>query len=122
MLAPTISKKICILRGVQLHCPCCGVGKLYRSYLKPVTLCAQCGASLGHIRADDFPPWLTIILVGHLLVPFVLLSQSFDVSTTVQLAFWLPLALGLTLLLLPRCKGGAIGLMWSLDPVPDAEP
>jgi uncharacterized protein (DUF983 family) len=32
-----------------------------------------------------------------------------------QLAFWIPVTLALTLLLLPRCKGVAIGLMWSLE-------
>lgn len=116
MLAPFISKKICVLRGVKERCPKCGVGKLFQSYLKPVSHCASCGTSIGHIRADDFPPWMTIILVGHILVPFVLLSRSINVSTTVQLAFWLPMTLALTLLLLPRCKGAAIGLMWSLDP------
>ena len=122
MLAPALSKKICILRGVQYRCPNCGVGKLYQSYLKQVSHCAACGASLGQIRADDFPPWMTIILVGHLLIPVVLMAQGVDVSATLQLAFWLPVTLALTLLLLPRCKGAAIGLMWSLDPVPERDP
>lgn len=115
MLAPVISKGLCIRRGLQLRCPRCGVGKLFQGYLKTVSHCAACGISLGHIRADDFPPWMTIILVGHLLIPFVLWSQSIDVSIAVQLAFWLPVTLALTLLLLPRCKGVAIGLMWSLE-------
>jgi len=61
---------------------------------------------------------MTILLVGHLLIPLVLAANFLDISTPVQLAFWLPLALALTLLLLPRCKGAAIGLMWSLDLVP----
>ena len=111
-----------MLRGVQQRCPKCGVGKLYQSYLKQVSHCAHCGTSLGHIRADDFPPWMTIILVGHLLIPFVLVSQYLDVSTTVQLAFWLPVTLAMTLLLLPRCKGAAIGLMWALGPVGEHSP
>ena len=115
MLAPAISRKTCILRGVQHRCPNCGVGALYQSYLRPVAHCAACGASIGHIRADDFPPWLTIILVGHLLVPFALLSQHVDIPAAWQLAFWLPATLILTLLLLPRCKGGIIGLMWALE-------
>jgi uncharacterized protein (DUF983 family) len=116
MLAPVISKKVAILRGIRNRCPRCGIGKLFQSYLTPVSHCAVCGASLGHYRADDFAPWMTIILVGHLLIPFVLAFQHVEVSATVQLAFWLPVALALTLLLLPRCKGVVIGLMWSLDP------
>jgi uncharacterized protein (DUF983 family) len=114
-IVPTISRKDCILRGIKMRCPQCGIGKLYRGYLKPVAHCAHCGASIGHIRADDFPPWITIILVGHLLIPFILLAQHIEVSATLQIAVWVPLALALTFLLLPRCKGGAIGLMWSLE-------
>ena len=115
MLAPALSKKLCMLRGMRERCPNCGRGALFQSYLKPVSHCAACGAALGNIRADDFPPWMTIILVGHLLIPFVLAANMLDVSIALQLAFWLPVTLSLTLLLLPRCKGVAIGLMWSLD-------
>ena len=121
MLPVSVSKKICIWRGVQQRCPKCGRGQLFKTYLKPVAHCAACGEPLGHIRADDFPPWMTVILVGHLLIPFVLAANLLDLSTTVQLAFWVPIALALTLLLLPRCKGAAIGLMWSLDLAPRPE-
>ena len=114
MLAPEHSTKICVLRGARHRCPQCGEGRLYRSYLKPVAYCANCGAALGQIRADDFPPWLTIILTGHLLLPFALLSRDIEVSMAAQLAFWLPATLAMTLVLLPRCKGAIIGLMWSM--------
>jgi uncharacterized protein (DUF983 family) len=115
VLAPAVSRKVAILRGFHLCCPNCGIGKLFQSYLRPVSRCAVCGTSIGHIRADDFPPWITIILVGHLLIPFILAAQHIAVSATMQLAFWIPVTLALTLLLLPRCKGVAIGLMWSLE-------
>lgn len=114
MLVPAISRKLCILRGVQHRCPNCGEGRLYSSYLRPVAHCAQCGAALGEIRADDFPPWLTIILTGHLLLPFALLSRDIDIPASLQLLFWLPATLAVTLALLPRCKGAIIGLMWSM--------
>lgn len=114
-LAPAISRKDAILRGARQRCPHCGLGKLYRRYLKPVAHCDACGASLGHIRADDFPPWITIILVGHLLMPFILLAQQIDIAATTQIAIWVPVTFGLTLLLLPRCKGVAIAWMWALE-------
>lgn len=119
MLAPPltkeISRKTCILRGIRFRCPSCGVGKLYRSYLRQVEHCAVCGTSLGHIQADDFPPWLTIILVGHLLVPCALASAYLDLSALAQLVFWLPFTLAATLFLLPRSKGAILGLMWALE-------
>ena len=104
-----------ILRGFRRRCPCCGGGALYRRYLKPVARCAACATQFGHIRADDFPPYLTILVVGHLVVPFILLAERLGFSTAQQIALWVPVTLALTLLLLPRLKGAIIGLMWSLD-------
>ena len=65
-----IDLKTAALRGLLGRCPCCGQGKLMKSYLKPVENCAVCGESFGQIRADDAAPWLTIILVGHIFLPF----------------------------------------------------
>ena len=103
-----------IKRGLRHRCPGCGVGPLFHRYLKPVAACAACGEPLAQLRADDFPPYLTIIIVGHLVVPLMLLCEHVGFSTSTQVAFWVPMTLLLTLLLLPRCKGAVIGLMWSL--------
>jgi uncharacterized protein (DUF983 family) len=113
-LSPALSTKLSMLRGARFRCPNCGKGKLFRAYLKQVDHCAVCGAALGEIRADDFPTWATVILTGHLLLPIAFLSQNFDLPLGVQLAFWLPLTLAITLFLLPRCKGAIIGLMWAM--------
>lgn len=103
-----------ILRGFLMRCPNCGSGRLFRSYLKPVESCSACGTSLGHIRADDFPPYLTILLVGHLVVPLLVISGRAEVSTALQIAIAVPATLALIMLLLPRLKGAIIGLMWTL--------
>ncbi len=104
-----------VLRGFRRRCPNCGTGALYRAYLKPVAQCSACGESYGDIRADDFPPYLTILVVGHLVVPLILLAERLGVSTGAQVALWVPVTLLLTLLLLPRFKGAIIALMWSLN-------
>jgi uncharacterized protein (DUF983 family) len=109
-----VSTMTAILRGARRRCPKCGVGKAFAGYLVPVDLCSFCGESLGHIRADDFPPYLTILIVGHIMVPLILFCENAGVSTGVELAIWLPLTLMLTLILLPFVKGGILGLMWSL--------
>jgi uncharacterized protein (DUF983 family) len=103
-----------ILRGLQERCPRCGRGRLLRGYLKPVEACSHCGEAYGQMRADDFPPYITILIVGHIIVPLVLLAHQWGMSGTLQVALWVPLTIALTLLLLPRCKGAVIGLMWSL--------
>lgn len=104
-----------IFRGWRKHCPSCGDTKLYQRYLRQVESCSGCGAQLGEIRADDFPPYLTIVVVGHIIVPLILLTEKyFHPPTWAHTVTWLPLTLALMLWFLPRLKGCAIGLMWHL--------
>jgi uncharacterized protein (DUF983 family) len=104
-----------MFRGVQRRCPNCGIGASMRGYLKVRETCASCGEALGHLRADDFPPYLTIVLVGHLIVPLMLwVEQRYAPAMGVQLLVWPLLTLGLTLLALPYVKGSVVGLMWAL--------
>lgn len=103
-----------VWRGALGHCPRCGVGRLYSRYLKVVHACATCGQELHHHRADDAPPYVTIFVVGHILVGGVLaLEQAMAPPTHIHLAIWLPLALVSCLLLLPVAKGALIGLQWA---------
>lgn len=113
----TASTLTSMLRGLSCRCPNCGEGPLYRRYLKQVARCAQCGEAFDGIRADDFPPYLTILIVGHIVVPLILLTQPLGLSTALQVAIWVPVTLLLVVLLLPRFKGAIIGLMWSLGMV-----
>ena len=108
-----VSKTSAVLRGLLQRCPHCGKGHLFRRYLKPVESCGACGEDFAHIRADDFPPHLTILVVGHIVVPLMLVADRAGVSLEAQLAIWVPVALALTLALLQRIKGGIIGFIWS---------
>ncbi len=102
-----------IARGVFERCPSCGQGKLFQSYLKPVNSCAVCGEQLGHIRADDGPAWLTILLTGHILAPFLLaIAPNNAWPDWVSMTVWPGAALLLALAILPRTKGIFIGLIW----------
>jgi len=112
-MSAAVSRASAILRGVLQRCPQCGKGRLFGRYLKPVESCAACGEEFAHIRADDFPPHLTILVVGHIVVPLMLVADRAGVSLEAQIALWVPVALTLTLALLPRIKGGIIGFIWS---------
>ncbi|NDE89959.1 MAG: DUF983 domain-containing protein [Alphaproteobacteria bacterium] len=102
-----------IMRGVCNRCPHCGVGKLLISYLKPVAECAVCGEVLGTIRADDGPPWLTILIVGHILLPIIFTkSAATDWPQWLAMTIWVGLAIILMALILPRAKGLFIGVLW----------
>lgn len=122
-----------ILRGLAQRCPACGQGAIFRAYLKVSDRCARCGEELHHHRADDAPPYFTIIVVGHIVVGGVLaMEQGLAPATWVQAAVWLPLTVLLSVLILPRVKGALVGLQWALrmhgfggvpdtpvDPLPD---
>ena len=101
-------------RGLRKRCPGCGAGRIFRRYLKPVSSCSHCGEALGHIRTDDFAPWLTILALGHVLVP-VLGTIDYFFAPRLWIILLSAVALGaiLTLLILPHAKGLCLGLMWA---------
>ena len=103
-----------VKRGVLGRCPNCGQGRLFRAYLKVEPTCPACGHDNAQYRADDAPAYLTILIVGHLVVA-PLLAFSFILTWPVWLvlATTLPALAILTLLLLPRIKGAVIGFHWA---------
>jgi uncharacterized protein (DUF983 family) len=105
-----------VLKGFRCRCPHCGHGKLFKGYLKPVAECDVCHEKLDGHRSDDLPPYVTIFLVGHAIVPFILANEmSADPwPLWVHASVWLPLTLILTLLLMQPVKGAVIGLQWGL--------
>lgn len=101
-------------RGLFCRCPNCGEGKLFRAFLKPVDNCQVCGEDYSHHRADDLPAYLSIVLVGHIVVGgFMLTDQSVSWSNWVHLAIWTPLTLVLALATIQPIKGAVIGWQWA---------
>ena len=103
-------------RGLAHHCPACGKGRLFGRYLKVEPHCAACAHPLGRYPADDGPAYLTILVIGHLIVAPMLF---FPIVWESPAYYSLPIALSaltiVTLALLPRIKGGWIGLMYALQ-------
>jgi uncharacterized protein (DUF983 family) len=103
-----------ILRGLGRRCPKCGRRGLFAGYLA-IRDCPHCQAPTGAIRADDFPPYATIMVVGHIVIPLLLVvEQIYAPALWLHLALWPAATLALTLWLLPPIKGGILGLMWAL--------
>jgi uncharacterized protein (DUF983 family) len=101
-------------RGAKQRCPKCGQGALYSSYLKVSDYCPVCGEALFHQRADDAPPYVTIAIVGHLVVAGIWsVEDAYHPAAWVQAAIWLPVATLLSLFLLPPIKGALVGLQWA---------
>jgi uncharacterized protein (DUF983 family) len=103
-------------RGIVGRCPSCGKGHIFEGFLRVVPQCRSCGAPLGSARADDAPPYFTILIVGHIIVPMIVIWQRMsDPPTWLMSAVFVPLTLVLTLALMRPVKGGVVGLMVSLN-------
>ena len=97
-----------------MRCPRCGQGQLFRAYLKVADHCPVCGEALYHHRADDAPAYFVILIVGHIVVPLALVTETtFSPPTYVHLALWIPLTIALALSLLPPVKGAIVGWQWA---------
>ena len=100
-------------RGLLGRCPNCGKGRLFASYLKQVDHCNVCGQDYGHIRSDDAAPWLTILVVGHLVVPVALAVESqTSLPNWVSMTLWPVVAICAALVVLPRAKGLLLSVIW----------
>ena len=101
--------------GLMCRCPNCGKGKLFRAYLKVNDSCAHCGEVLSHHRADDFPPYIAIFIVGHLIVGWMLHNEMSGVPTDPMFYVYtmVPLAAILPVVMLPSIKGAVVGLQWA---------
>ena len=104
-----------VWNGMKLRCPHCGKGRLFRAYLKVADKCEACGEELFHHRADDFPPYLSIVLVGHVIVGLMLhLEMAYqDVAPWIYVVTMVPAAIILPLITLPSIKGAVVGLQWA---------
>ena len=100
-------------RGLLGRCPHCGEGKLFRAFLKPVDHCKNCGEDFTHQRADDLPAYLSIVLVGHIVVGgFMMTDMVWTLSNWTHLAIWTPLTVLLAMISIQPIKGAVIGLQW----------
>lgn len=103
-----------VRRGFFGRCPNCGEGRLFRAFLKVADTCPVCHEELHHHRADDAPAYFVIVIVGHIVVPLVLLVET-EIAPPywVHAAIWLPLTIGLAAGLLQPIKGAIIGWQWA---------
>ncbi len=101
-------------KGWRRRCPSCGEGRVFEGYTKVRDTCETCGLELHHHRSDDLPPYLSIMIFCHVIVPLVLIvEQTWHPSLWLHMSLWLPLVVLLSLYLLPRLKGAVIGLQWA---------
>lgn len=102
-------------RGWRNTCPACSARPLFRAFLKPHDHCPSCRLDLSGHRADDLPPYITILIAGHVIVWAILVVERiWAPALWLHLAIWLPLTLLACLWLMQPVKGAVIGLQWAL--------
>ncbi len=88
---------------------------MFRKFLKVADACPACGEELHHHRADDFPAYLDIVIVGHVLVPIVLAVETeLAPALWLSMTMWPLIALGMSLGLLQPIKGAVVAIQWYL--------
>ena len=104
-----------LVSGLLKKCPNCGKGNLYSKYLKFYSHCSICGEEFHSYRTDDFGPWLSIIISGHIIVPLVLsMEQNFKIDLWIQALIWIPITIAVVLFLLPISKSICLSILWRL--------
>jgi len=103
-----------MLSGWQRRCPNCKTGPMLKGYLKVRDECVVCGEAMHHHRADDGPAYLTILIVGHLMAPLILMVfTKFRPEPLVLATIFSIGCVALSLYLLPRLKGLMVAIQWA---------
>ena len=116
MPLPKRDVKLALKRGLRNRCPACGEGRVLGGYLKSNDACLACGEEFHHHRADDFPQYVTIFVVGHVLVAALLVVDDLwpNLPMAFHYAVWPSLVIVMSLWLLPMFKSMLIAFQWAL--------
>ena len=112
----TRNRRQAMWRGARGHCPACNApAAMFRAYLKVSDTCPSCGLHLGGHEADDAPPYFTIFIVGHVIIPVALIvERAYTPPLYVHAILFCALSIIVSLISLPLVKGAIVGLQWAL--------
>ena len=111
---PEREMKPALICGWKRRCPSCTNGPMLKGYLKVRDECPVCGEAFHHHRADDGPPYLTILVVGHLMAPLMgWVYMDFRPDPLVMATGFITGTVALSLYLLPRFKGAIVAFQWA---------
>lgn len=88
---------------------------MFKSFLKVNPACETCGQRLDCHKADDMPPYVTVFIVGHIIVALNLyFEQSADWPMMWHMILWPVLTIIMTLAIMQPVKGALIAYQWAL--------
>ncbi len=98
--------------GLLRHCQACVKSHLFNGFLRIVVACQACGAPVGLAAADDAPPYFTILVRTHVVMPLMfVIGRMREPPLWVMSAIFLRPRLLLAVGLLRPIKGDTVGLM-----------
>jgi uncharacterized protein (DUF983 family) len=97
--------------GLRCRCPACGKGRLYNGLLTVAPKCESCGLDLSAHDSGDGPAVFVIFILGFVVVgaAFVV-EMTFEPPLLVHAAIWIPVIIGLAILLLRPAKAIMVAL------------
>ena len=108
------SNKEAMRRGLLARCPHCGEGKLFDGYLTVIQKCSSCEEPLGLYRAADAPAFITMSIIGLVLIPVLGFGFVAFRADPLTLALVVTAIVGaLTLVVLRLVKGAFVGFLWA---------
>ncbi len=100
--------------GLLCRCPRCGKGPLFRGFLQLADRCAVCGLDYGFADSGDGPAVFIMLIVGFVVTGAALIVEvMYSPPYWVHAALWIPLAVGLSLVILRPFKAMLIALQYA---------
>jgi uncharacterized protein (DUF983 family) len=99
--------------GLLGRCPRCGTGHLFDGYLTVPERCDTCGLDYGFADSGDGPAVFIILIAGFIVTGAALIVEIFyKPPLWLHASLWLPLGLGLPLLMLRPFKATLLALQY----------
>ena len=103
-----------LIHGLQSRCPACGEGKLFSSFLTPAASCTHCSEDLEGHEAHDFPAYIVILILGHVIVSVMMtVNAAFNIPVYWQAIIWPVVTIVLALSMIQPVKGAVIAYQWA---------
>lgn len=103
-----------IVAGLKGRCPECGHGRIFDRFLVNKDRCGYCALDLTGHEAHDFPAYIVILLLGHIIVSVMIsVNAALSIPVVWQMAIWPTLTVVLAILLIQPVKGGVIAYQWA---------
>ena len=99
--------------GLRGCCPRCGKGSLFKGFLSLRDKCGNCGLDFSFADAADGPAVFIMLIAGFIVTGAALITEiRYQPPLWAHFALWLPLGIGLPVLMLRPFKATLIAMQY----------